>query len=210
MNARPAGRALAMRSVDLRKPLVSRRQIVSILLLGPFLARTSIATSFNGKDVTNLNFEGKLDLTDHNGRQRRLADFKGKILLVFFGYTSCPEFCPTLLARLAMSMTLLQRDAARVQVLFVTLDPEHDTPALLRNYVSQFDARFLALRGTAAQTRAVADAFGVKYEKRRIGDEDFVDHSTSGFLIDADGKTRVKLYGDLTAEQITADTRAFL
>jgi protein SCO1/2 len=168
------------------------------------------AVGFSGKDVSADRLGGVLNVTDHHGHRRTLADFRGKAVLLFFGYMRCPDVCPTTLVRLAEVMKLLGPDSARVQVLWVTVDPERDTQALLANFVPAFDASFLGLRGTLKETAAIADAFKVKYQITYYKDEVMVDHSSFGYLIDPQGRTRVKISYDETPVQIVKDVRAVL
>lgn len=189
----------------------SRRRFLGALLLAA--ARGAAAAgpqALSGKDVTARHLGGVLDLTDHLGRRRRLADFRGKAVLLFFGYTRCPDVCPTTLLRASEVLRLLGDDARRVQVLWMTVDPERDTQALLASYVGAFNPAFLGLRGTPAQTDAVADAFKVRYEITYYKDEVLVSHSAFGYLIDGRGATRVEIGYDATPEQIAQDVRAVL
>jgi protein SCO1/2 len=174
------------------------------------LGLTAAAGAFNGKDVTADKLGGVLNITDHNGHRRTLADFRGKAVLLFFGYTRCPDVCPTTLVRMAETVKILGPDAARVQVLWVTVDPERDTQALLAKYVPAFNADFLGLRGTLKETAAIADAFKVKYQIAYYKDEVLVDHSSFGYLIDPQGRTRVKINYDETAAKIAKDVRSVL
>src|SRR4030095_6112122 len=119
-----------------------------------------------GSDVTGSSFGRDFALTDADGKARTLADYRGKAVVVFFGYTQCPDVCPTTLVTLAEAMKKLGADADRVQVLFVTVDPERDTPALLSQYVPAFDPRFVGLSGDAAATERVAKEFKVIYQKQ--------------------------------------------
>ena len=123
--------------------------------------------SFNAVDITGANYARELALTDADGKPRSLADFRGKVTLVFFGYTQCPDVCPTTLAELAEVKRSLGADGERVQGVFVSVDPERDTPELLKTYVAQFDPSFVALRGTPQQTLATAKEFKVFFAKAR-------------------------------------------
>ena len=147
-------------------------------------------TPFQAIDVSWRYAEKPVDfqLTDPNGKIRRLSDFKDKVVVMFFGYTHCPEICPTTLADLAQVMRLLDKDAAKVQVLFVTLDPERDTPKLLSEYVPFFHPSFMGLYGDAQTTAQVAKTFGVNYEKRVEKGSYTLDHSDGTYLIGANGK----------------------
>ena len=123
------------------------------------------APTFRGSDVTGIGYGRDFHLYDHHGQPRTLADFRGKVVALFFGYTQCPDVCPTTLSELATALQRLGPDAARVQVLFVTIDPQRDTPELLSRYVPAFNPTFLGLYGDAAATAAVAKEFRIVYEK---------------------------------------------
>jgi len=167
---------------------------------------------FNGSDVTGAAFGRDFHLTDHNGKPRALADFRGKVVVMFFGYTQCPDFCPTTMTELAAAMRKLGPDASRVQVLFVTVDPERDTPELLAHYVPAFDPGFLGLYGDAAATAAVAKEFKVLYEKQPgpTPGSYSMDHSAGTFLFDPQGRLRVyETYGQ-GPDAIAQDIRALL
>ncbi|MEO6421489.1 MAG: SCO family protein [Candidatus Nitrotoga sp.] len=127
-------------------------------------------------------------LIDPNGKTRSLSDFKDKVVVLFFGFTHCPEICPTTLADLAQVMRLLEKDAEKVQVLFVTLDPERDTPKLLAEYVPFFHPAFLGLYGDTQSVAQVAKTFGVHYEKRVEKSSYTMDHSDGTYLIGTNGK----------------------
>ena len=168
---------------------------------------------FKGIDVTgSQQVGGELRLEDHHGKPRTLADFRGKVVLVNFGYASCPDVCPTTLAEFAAAMKRLGPDAARVQVLFVTVDPKRDTPELLRQYLPAFHPDFLGLRGDeAATTRATKD-FRV-YASVREGQtpETYtVDHSGQSFAFDAQGRLRLVIPPSMGAEAIASDLRVLL
>jgi protein SCO1/2 len=186
-----------------------------LLLVALFLAAVRFGTDagaqpVSGKDVTSRRLGGLLDLTDHQGHRRRLDDFRGKVVLLFFGYTRCPDVCPTTLLRMVEVLRLLGDDARRVQVLWMTVDPERDTQALLASYVAAFDPAILGLRGTIAQTDAVADAFKVRYDITYYKDEVLVSHSAFGYLIDGTGTTRIEIDYAATPEQIVRDVRSVL
>jgi protein SCO1/2 len=148
---------------------------------------------FRASDVTGASFGRDFALTDHTGKPRTLADYRGKAVVVFFGYTQCPDACPTTLGALAEAMKQLGPDAERVQVLFVTVDPERDTQALLAQYVPAFDARFAGLYGDAVATERVAKEFKVIYQKQPGATPGTytVDHSTGTFIFDPRGRLRV-------------------
>jgi protein SCO1/2 len=151
------------------------------------------ASGFQGVDITGANYAQRLELPDAEGRMRTLADFRGKVTLVFFGFVQCPDVCPTTLAELAEVKRMLGPDGDRVQGVFVTLDPERDTPEVLKNYVSAFHPSFVALRGTPEQTKAAAQEFKVFFAKvpGKTDGSYTVDHTAASFLFDAQGRVCV-------------------
>ena len=155
-------------------------------------------TKFQLTDVTGAPWGKKLELTDHNGQRRTLDDFKGKVVVLFFGFTHCPDACPTTLAELAAVAKELGPEAQRMQVLVVTVDPERDTPEVLRQYVPSFNPQFLGLYGTAAETTAAAKEFKVYFNKQPQPAGGYtVDHSAGTFVIDKEG--RLRLFGQYGA-----------
>jgi protein SCO1/2 len=165
---------------------------------------------FKSTDITGADYGKQLELPDTSGRVRHLADFRGKAVVLFFGFTHCPDVCPTTLADLAGVVKTLGPDAERVQVLFVTVDPERDTPDQLAQYVRAFDPRFIALRGDAAATQRVAKEFKIYYEKRKQGDSYTVDHSAQSYVIDAQGRLRLLVRHDRLASDLPDDLRVIL
>ncbi len=167
---------------------------------------------FRGTDVTGADFGRTLELTGHDGKPRTLADFRGKLIVLFFGYTHCPDVCPTTLADVAGSLKALGADAARVQVLFVTLDPERDTPEVLSQYVPAFNPFFLGLYGDAAATERAAKEFKIFYEKRPGGAPGAytVDHSAQVFVLDAAGRLRLVERNERIAQDLAEDLRTLL
>ena len=168
--------------------------------------------SFKGSDVTGSTFAKDFALQDTAGAPRTLADYRGKAVALFFGYTQCPDVCPTTLAALAEAMKLLGPDADRVQVLLVTVDPDRDTAELLRDYVPAFDKRFVGLRGDAAATEKVAKDFRVIYQKvpGATPETYTVDHSAGIFLYDPQGRLRVYEGHGATPEVFAHDLRELL
>ena len=149
-------------------------------------------------------------LRDAAGKARSLADFRGKVVVLFFGYTHCPEVCPTTMADLAQVMRVLGKDADKVQVLFVTLDPERDTPEVLGKYVPYFNSSFLGLYGDAQATAQAAKTFAVNYEKHADKNGYTLDHSDSTFLIGKQGRiVLMSPYGQRT-ELLVDDIRLLL
>ena len=167
---------------------------------------------FNNTDITGADFARGFELTGHDGKPRTLADFRGKVVTVFFGYTQCPDVCPTTLTEMAEVMGLLGEKSDKVQVLFVTVDPERDTPELLAQYVPAFDPRFLGLYGDATATEKVAKEFKVFYQKvpgSRPGTYT-VDHSAGSFVFDARGRTRLFVKHGQGAEKLAQDLRRLI
>jgi protein SCO1 len=150
---------------------------------------------FHASDVTGKYAQADFHLTDHNGKPSSLSDFRGKVVVLFFGYTHCPDVCPTKLADLAQTLRLLGKDADKVQVLFVTLDPERDTREILAQFVPAFHPAFLGLYGDAQATASVAKSFQVDYQKVPAKSGYMLDHTTFSYLIDTQGKVRL-LAGD--------------
>lgn len=169
-------------------------------------------TPFQAIDVSWRYAEKPIDfqLTDPNGKIRRLSDFEDKVVVMFFGYTHCPEICPTTLADLAQVMRLLDKDAEKVQVLFVTLDPERDTPKLLAEYVPFFHPSFLGLYGDTQTTAQVAKTFGVNYEKRVEKGSYALDHSDGTYLIGTNGKPVLLSPYNQSAKLLVQDIKLLL
>ena len=168
--------------------------------------------SFQNTDLTGLDYARDFALTDHTGKPRTLADFKGKVVVMFFGYTQCPDVCPTTMAEMASVMKELGPQADQVQVLFVTVDPERDTPALLAQYVPAFDPRFLGLYGDAAATARVAKEFKVFYAKvpGKTPGSYSMDHTAGSYVFDRNGKIRLFLRHGQGAAPITHDLKQLL
>lgn len=186
------------------------RLILAILLLAG-CARIA-PPAFQNTDITGADFGRDFALSDPGGQVRRLADYRGKVVAIFFGYTQCPDVCPTTLVAMTEVMKLLGEAASRVQVVFVTLDPERDTPELLGAYVRQFHPSFVALRGDAAATAATAMAFKVFYQKQPGSTPKTysLDHSANSYLYDPQGRLRLYVrYGEEPAK-IAADIRLLL
>ena len=162
-------------------------------------------------DVTGASFGKELTLTDHNGQRRSLADFQGKVILLFFGFTHCPDVCPTTLVEMAAIMKDLGNDAARVQVLFVTVDPERDTAEVLRRYVPAFHPAFLGLTGSAEDIARTAREFRIFYQKQNLpGGAYSMDHSAGTFILDAQGRLRLFAQYGAGAPALLHDIRLLL
>lgn len=175
--------------------MTSLRTYVCLLLLG-LLAACAPAkrVEFKATDITGAEFGKSLALTDHNGVKRTLEDFRGKLVVLFFGYTHCPDVCPTTLADIAAAFKLMPpADAARVQVLFVSVDPERDTPEMLKQYVPYFHPTFLGLHGTPEEIAVAAKEFRIHYRKHvEPGASDYlVDHTAGSYVLDKNNRLRL-------------------
>ena len=181
--------------------------ICSLALLA---ACDSAGPKFKSTDITGVEYGRTLELTDQNGKPRRLEDFRGKAVVLFFGFTHCPDVCPTTLGDLANALKSLGEDAERVQVLFVTVDPERDDPKALAQYVGAFDPRFLALHGDLAATQRTAKEFKIFFEKRKSGDSYTIDHSAQVYVIDPLGRLRLLVRQERIRQDLADDLRALL
>ena len=182
-------------------------------MLAVLLAACSAeAPKFRSTDITGADFGKELALNGHDGKARKLADFRGKLVVLFFGYTHCPDICPTTLADMAAVMKALGPDAERVQVLFVTVDPERDTAEVLAQYVPAFDAHFLGLSGDAAATQSAAKEFKIFFEKRPGGAPGTytVDHSAQSYVLDAQGRLRLLVRQERIAQDLAQDLRTLM
>ncbi len=170
----------------------------------------SSSAELNGADLSGSDFGRDFRLTDPDGKERSLADFRGKAVMVFFGFTQCPDICPTALFRATEIKRLLGADADAFQVIFITIDPERDAPEVLKQYVSAFDPAFLGLYGDMATTRQTAVEFKVFYQKVPTGGSYTMDHTTVSFVFDAEGKLRLALGHALSAQECADDIRHVL
>ena len=187
---------------------------LSVVLLSSLLWLAGCSdhpAAFRGSDISGTKLGQQWKLIDMNGQARDQSSFAGKVQLVFFGFAQCPDICPTSLSELSEAMKLLGPDADRVQVLLVTVDPERDTPEILRKYLSAFDPRFIGLTGTPEQVRLAASSFKAFYSKvPRPGGDYTMDHSASFYLLDRKGEARVLLSNNVGAAAIAHDIKALL
>ena len=186
--------------------------LAAALALGGCDRLSSPKSPFHAADITGTPIGRSLALPDHNGVARTLADFRGKVVLVTFGYTRCPDVCPTTLSDLAAAVRKLGAEGSRVQVLFVTVDPKRDSAELLKNYVPAFDPRFLGLRGDAASTEKAEKEFRVYAAERegRTPETYTVDHSAQIFAYDPEGRLRLMMQPGTPPDDIAADVRLLL
>lgn len=170
------------------------------------------APVFHATDITGASFARDFELLDHNGKTRKLSDFRGKLVAMFFGYTHCPDVCPTTLSDFAMALKSMGADANKVQVIFVTIDPERDTPDILKKYVPAFNPAFLGMLTDSAHLAELAKEYKVVYEKtsgRKQGDY-LIDHSAGTYIYDQEGRLRLLMPYGSGAEVIATDLKALL
>ena len=168
-------------------------QLCCVLALTACEKSQSPKVPFANTDITGLDYAKGFALTDHNGKPRTLADFKGKVVVVFFGYTQCPDVCPTTLSELAGIKKALGSEAERLQVIFITLDPQRDTPELMAGFVPAFDSSFLGLWGEQAVIDKVAKDFKVFAQKVPSKDSKSytIDHTAGSYVFDDKGRIRL-------------------
>lgn len=190
-------------------------RLAAITLLastGWLTACSDSKVSFSSVDITGVDYARDFDLTDHNGQQRHLGDFAGKVVVMFFGYTQCPDVCPTTMTEMSAIKKALGKDGERLQVLFVTVDPERDTPELLKAYMENFEPSFLALRTTPEKLVALTRDYKIYYKKVEGSTPSAytMDHSAGSYLYDPKGKLRLfSRYGS-PQEALSKDIQALL
>jgi protein SCO1 len=190
--------------------LPSRRMV---LLAAVALAACSPAKPpFRSIDITGADYARDFQLTDHNGQQRSMADFRGKVVVIFFGFAQCPDVCPTALAELAEVKRLLGADADKLQGLFITLDPERDTPEVLKAYMVNFDPGFLALRPSVGQLPEVAKHFKIFYKKNegKSAGSYTLDHTAASYIFDPQGRVRLYTRHGMGAAALAEDVTILL
>ena len=196
---------------------LSRRNLLAILS-ATVLAFTLAACGeskaslkdINGIDLSDASFGDGFQLKDADGNLRTLEDYKGKVVLMFFGFTQCPDVCPTALVKAAEVKSLLGPDGDKLQVLFVTVDPERDTPEVLREYTQAFDPSFVGLYGNAEETAAAAKAYRVFYSKVPTGNSYTMEHTALTYAFDQEGTLRIALRHEQTPEQWAEDVRKLM
>jgi len=195
----------------------SRRLLAGAALLAGLLALSVAACGpsappFTSTDITGASFGRDFALSDHHGQRRHLADFRGRAVILFFGYTHCPDVCPTAMERFNQVVQRLGPAAAKVQVLFVTLDPERDTREKLAQYVPFFHPGFLGLTGTVEEVGAVAKEFRVYFSKRPVaGGEGYsLDHWAGAYVFDPAGRLRLYVAPETPVDAVAADLQRLL
>lgn len=186
------------------------RRLLPIIMA--LLAACGGPPRFVSTDITGAEFGRDFALTDHTGQLRHLPDYKGKAVVIFFGYTQCPDVCPTTMSGMAAAMKLLGEDSKRVQVLFITLDPERDTRELLAAYVPQFDPSFVGLSADLPTTAATAKEFKVFYQKQAGSTPQTysIDHTASNYVYDPQGRLRLLIKHNESPQNIAADLKQLL
>ncbi|MDW8337071.1 MAG: SCO family protein [Tepidimonas sp.] len=195
-----------------RRGVLHRLAGASAALLLPWLTACRDRPAFHGIDLTGADYAQGFDLPDQNGQRRTLADFRGKVVVVFFGYTQCPDVCPTSLGELAEAKRLLGADGARLQGIFISVDPERDTPEVMRAYMASFDPSFLALRASPQELPALAKAFKVYYKKVEGATPSSytMDHSAGSYIYDTQGRLRLYHRYGSGAQALASDVKRLL
>jgi len=171
---------------------MKNKLIIFLLFIFIFGCSKTDSLEFNGTNLTKANLSGDFELIDHNGNQKSLIDFKGKVLAVFFGFTNCPDICPTTMLDLKAVKLELGDKQDNLQVLFITADPERDTVETLKEYIPSFDPSFIGLTGNLESIKNVAQQYKVFIEKVEQGNTYTVDHSAGIYLIDKGGKIKIR------------------
>jgi len=187
--------------------------LLAMLGCGPVEEREMAQVNYKGSEILDADFGRSLNLHDHNGRKVSLETFSGKTVVLFFGYTHCPDVCPTTMSDMAQALRLMSAEnAARVQVLFVSVDPQRDTPEILKAYVPYFHPDFLGLYGTQEEVATAAKNFRVVYRKHvEAGASDYlIDHSAGSYVIDGNGVLRLYLPFAQPPQDIAHDLNALL
>ena len=197
-------------SIDFCRRLVLLR--IPVVLGFAAIAAACTKAKFEYTDITGVEIGGDFQLTDHNGHPRSLSDFRGKVVAVFFGFTHCPDVCPTTLAELAQTVKRLGARGDEVQILFITVDPARDTQKVLAQYVTAFDPRFLGLYGDPATTAKAAAAYKVFFAPQppNASGNYTVDHSAAIFVIDRRGRARLYIGGGRTVSGMVHDIKLLL
>ena len=185
---------------------------LSIMAAGILGACTEKKAEFRGVDITGADYARDFPLTDHNGQPRHLKDFAGKVVVVFFGFTQCPDVCPTSMQELAEVKQLLGKDGDRLQGIFITVDPERDTPEMLKAYMANFDPSFVAFVPTQDELAKVAKDYKIYYKKvaGKTPTSYTMDHSAATYLYDPQGRLRLYARYGTPVDAMTADVQALL
>ena len=190
--------------------LISRR--AALLAATALVACSPGKPDFRSIDITGADYARDFRLTDHNGQERTLADFRGKVVVVFFGFTQCPDVCPTAMAQLVEVKQMLGKDGDKLQALFITLDPERDSAEILKAYIANFDAGFLGLRPSLEQLPELTRHFKIFYKKNegKTPTSYTLDHSAGSYVFDTQGRVRLYVRQNMSAAAITEDLKILL
>jgi protein SCO1/2 len=191
---------------------MKRRLFAQIAAAAVLAACSAEKPAFKSIDITGADYARRLDLPDTSGKPRTLADFKGKVVIVFFGYTQCPDVCPATMAEIAEARQQLGPEGAQVQPVFVTVDPERDTDQVASAYATTFGGDVVALRGSVEQTRAAAKEFKVFFAKApgRTADSYTIDHTAGAFVFDQKGRVRLFARYGSGADALAHDVKLLL
>lgn len=200
---------------------MQKRRFIKIIASGALFAGVPVfftacseapKPAFKGVDITGVDYAKDLPLTDQFGKARHISDFAGKVVAVFFGYTHCPDVCPTTMSEMAQVKSELGADGDKLQVIFVTVDPERDTPEVLKAYMANFDPSFLALRGSAQELAAVAKDFKIFYKQvpGPTPTSYTMDHSAGLYMFDPSGRLRLFQRYGAGVQPLTDDTHLLL
>ena len=187
-------------------------RVFLLLVVAMAAACTPAVPKFKSMDISGVEWGGDFELTAHTGKRMKASDFKGRVVILFFGYSYCPDVCAPTLSRLATLMKRLGPDATRVQVLFVTVDPEHDTVKQLAGFVPQFDPAFIGLTGSEQEIAKVAQDYKVAFGKSPAAKagQILVDHSTSILVKDTKEQLRLLVKNDISVGDLEQDIRVLL
>jgi protein SCO1/2 len=187
-------------------------RLIALALVALLAACRPSVQPFNNVDITGASYAREFALTDHTGVRRTLADYRGKVVVVFFGFTHCPDVCPTTMAEMAEVKRRLGKDGERLQVIFITVDPERDTTGLLAQYVPSFDPSFVGLTGTPEEIARTAKEFKVFYQKVPTGKAGSytVDHTAASFVFDPQGRLRLYVKYQQNPDLVVADIKQLL
>jgi protein SCO1 len=190
--------------------LISRR--AALLAATALVACSPGKPDFRSIDITGADYARDFRLTDHNGQERTLADFRGKVVVVFFGFTQCPDVCPTAMAQLVEVKQMLGKDGDKLQALFITLDPERDSAEILKAYIANFDPGFLGLRPSLEQLPELTRHFKIFYKKNegKTPTSYTLDHSAGSYVFDTQGRVRLYVRQNMSAAAITEDLKILL
>lgn len=207
----PTGSLTSFSNSVTRTAFLSRVARLFLLLFALSLAACSgEKPGFKGIDLTGSKQDLQFTLTDVDGKERTLSDYRGSYLLVFYGFTQCPDVCPTTLTRALEVKKKLGADGQKVKVVFISVDPDRDTPELMRTYLQAFDREFIGLRGTQEQTKLAAKALNVFFEKVPAGSSYTINHTALTYIFDAKGNLRLAMCHAQEVDDYVADLRALM